>query len=84
MPGSLVIVKLEGAEDVPDATYEEAGRLAAYYSSGRDSKKVEIDYTRKMQLKKPAGAKPGYVIYHTNYSMISKPDIAGITVVTNT
>lgn len=84
MPGSHVIVKLEGAEDVPDATYEEAGRLAAYYSSGRDSKKVEIDYTRKMQLKKPAGAKPGYVIYHTNYSMISEPDIAGITVVTNT
>lgn len=81
MPGSHVIVKLEGAEDIPDATYEEAGRLAAYFSSGRDSKKVEIDYTRKMQLKKPPGAKPGYVIYHTNYSMISEPDIKGIAVV---
>lgn len=81
MPGSHVIVKLEGAEDIPDSTYEEAGRLAAYFSAGRENPKVEIDYTRKMQLKKPAGAKPGYVIYHTNYSMISEPDIKGIEVV---
>lgn len=78
IPGSHVIVKLEGKEDIPDSTYEEAGRLAAYYSAGRDNPKVEIDYTRRMQLKKPAGAKPGYVIYHTNYSMVSEPDIWGI------
>lgn len=81
MPGSHVIVKLLGAEDIPDATYEEAGRLAAYFSAGRENKKVEIDYTRRQQLKKPAGAKPGYVIYHTNYSMVSEPDIRGIAVV---
>lgn len=79
IPGSHVIVKLNGADDIPDHTYEEAARLAAYYSSGRDNPKVEIDYTRKQQLKKPAGAKPGFVIYHTNYSMISVPDIKGIT-----
>ncbi len=83
MPGSHVIVKLNGQEDVPDRTYEEAGRLAAYYSSGRDNPKVEIDYTRRMQLKKPAGAKPGFVIYHTNYSMISTPDIQGIEMVSD-
>ena len=78
MPGSHVIVKLDGAEDVPDATYNEAARLAAYYSSGRDNPKVEIDYTRRKNLKKPAGANPGYVIYHTNFSMLAVPDIAGI------
>ena len=78
MPGSHVIVKLEGAEDVPDATYEEAARLAAYYSSGKTSPKVEIDYTRRCNLKKPPQANPGYVIYHTNYSMVALPDIRGI------
>lgn len=78
MPGSHVIVKLEGAEDVPDATYEEAARLAAYYSSGKTSPKVEIDYTRRGNLKKPPQANPGYVIYHTNYSMVALPDIRGI------
>ena len=82
MPGSHVIVKLEGAEDVPDATYEEAARLAAYYSSGKTSPKVEIDYTRRGNLKKPPQANPGYVIYHTNYSMVALPDIRGITEVT--
>ena len=78
MPGSHVIVKLEGAEDVPDATYEEAARLATYYSSGKTSPKVEIDYTRRGNLKKPPQANPGYVIYHTNYSMVALPDIRGI------
>ncbi len=78
IPGSHVIVKLNGKKDVPDSTYEEAGRLAAYYSSGRQNPKVEIDYTKRQQLKKPAGAKPGFVIYHTNYSMVSIPDIKGI------
>lgn len=78
IPGSHVIVKLEGAEDVPDATYEEAARLAAYYSSGKTSPKVEIDYTRRGNLKKPPQANPGYVIYHTNYSMVALPDIKGI------
>lgn len=78
MPGSHVIVKLEGAEDAPDATYEEAARLAAYYSSGKTSPKVEIDYTRRGNLKKPPQANPGYVIYHTNYSMVALPDIKEI------
>ena len=78
MPGSHVIVRLEGAGGLPDSTYEEAARLAAYYSSGRTAPKVEIDYTERRNIKKPAGAKPGFVIYHTNYSMIAEPRIAGI------
>ncbi len=78
MPGSHVIVKTDGAEKIPDTTYEEAGRLAAYYSSGNTNPKVEIDYTRRKNLKKPPKAKPGYVIYHTNYSLAIEPDINGI------
>ncbi|MGN0395020.1 MAG: NFACT family protein, partial [Coprococcus sp.] len=78
MPGSHVIVKRMGNEELPDSTYEEAGRLAAYYSSGRTNPKVEIDYTERRNLKKPTGAKPGFVIYHTNYSMVTEPDITDI------
>lgn len=78
IPGSHVIVKLEREDDLPDKTYEEAASLAAYYSSGRDNPKVEIDYTKRLNLKKPVGAKPGYVIYHTNYSMMAKPSLLGI------
>ncbi|MDO4553926.1 MAG: NFACT RNA binding domain-containing protein [Lachnospiraceae bacterium] len=76
--GSHVIVRLETADDLPDSTYEEAGRLAAFYSKGRNAPKVEIDYTRRKNLKKPPASKPGFVIYHTNYSMVSEPDISGI------
>ncbi len=77
-PGSHVILRTNGAEELPDSAYEEAARLAAYYSSSREAPKVEIDYTRRRNLKKPPGAKPGYVIYHTNYSMTIEPDIHGI------
>lgn len=70
--GSHVIIRTEGKE-VPDRTYEEAGGLAAYYSQSRQAPKVEIDYIEKKFVKKPAGAKPGFVIYHTNYSLIAAP-----------
>lgn len=76
-PGSHVIVKSDNNE-LPDRTFEEAARLAAYYSGGRDSEKVEIDYIQKKHIKKVAGAKPGFVIYHTNYSMNIEPNIRGI------
>ena len=78
--GSHVIVKSRG-EELPDRTFEEAGRLAAYYSSARDQDKVEIDYTLKKNIKKPSASKPGFVIYNTNYSMISTTDISGIELV---
>ena len=76
-PGSHVIVQTGGAE-LSDRTYEEAAKLAAYYSSLRDSEKVEIDYVEKKQVKKPNGSKPGFVVYYTNYSMMIDPDISGI------
>ena len=77
IPGSHVVVKTEGNE-LPDRTFEEAGKLAAYYSKGREQEKVEIDYTERKNVKKPAGSAPGFVIYHTNYSLMTSPDISGI------
>ncbi len=76
-PGSHVIVKTNGRE-LPDRTFEEAGRLAAYYSKNRGGDKVEIDYVQKKQVKKPGGAKPGFVVYYTNYSLMIASDISGI------
>ena len=77
-PGSHVIVKCGPDGEMPDKTFEEAGRLAAFYSSGKTAPKVEIDYTQKKNLRKPSGSKPGFVVYYTNYSLISEPDINGI------
>lgn len=73
IPGSHVIVKSEGQTELPDRVFEEAGALAAYYSKGRDNDKVEIDYIQKKNIKKVAGAAPGFVIYHTNYSLVATP-----------
>ena len=80
VPGSHVIVKCEG-DELPDRAFEEAAALAAYYSKARLSTKVTVDYTQKKHLKKPAGSPPGYVIYHTNYSLFIDPDISGLTLV---
>ena len=76
-PGSHVIVKCNNQE-LPDNTFEEAARLAAFYSKGSNQDKVEIDYIQKKHVKKVAGAMPGFVIYHTNYSMIAEPNIDNI------
>lgn len=74
VPGSHVIVRTEGKE-LPDRTFEEAGALAAYYSKGRGNEKVEIDYIQRKQVKKAAGGAPGFVIYHTNYSLMATPKL---------
>lgn len=78
MPGSHVIVKTDGRE-LPDSTFEQAAALAAYYSVGRAQEKVEIDYVERKFVKKVNGGAPGFVIYHTNYSMNIAPDISGVT-----
>ena len=77
IPGSHVIVKSGGSE-LPDRTFEEAARLAAFYSKNRAGEKVEIDYIQRKHVKKPNSGKPGFVIYHTNYSMMIEPDISNI------
>lgn len=77
MPGSHVIVK-SGGKELPDATFEEAGRLAAFYSKAKGRDKVEIDYIERKHVKKTPGGKPGFVIYHTNYSLLIDADISNI------
>ncbi len=77
IPGSHVIIK-SGGRSIPDRTYEEAGQLAAYYSKARGADKVEVDYIEKKHVKKPGGGKPGFVIYHTNYSLLAPSDISRI------
>lgn len=78
MPGSHVILKTNGRE-VSDKAFEEAASLAAYYSKGAKNGKVEIDYVQRKEVKKPAGAKPGFVVYYTNYSMIANADISSLS-----
>ena len=77
MAGSHVVVKSKDGE-LPDHIFEIAGQLAAYYSKGRTAPKVEIDYIQKKQVKKPAGAKPGFVVYYTNYSLMAEPSLKGV------
>lgn len=80
-PGSHVVLKTDGKE-IPDRAFEEAASLAAYYSKGRNQDKVEIDYLQKKNVKKPAGAKPGFVVYYTNYSMMISSDISSLQLYT--
>lgn len=77
MPGSHVIIRTNG-DELEDDEYVESARVAAFYSKGKSSGFVEVDYTKKSNVKKPAGAKPGFVIYDTNFSMLVEPDISGI------
>ena len=71
IPGSHVIVK--GASEQDTATMTEAALLAAYYSRARGSENVAVDYTPRKYVKKPAGAKPGMVIYTTNKTAYVTP-----------
>ena len=77
MPGSHVIIRTKG-DELTDEEFIEAAKIAAYYSKGKNSSTVEVDYTKKSNIKKPPNAKPGFVIYDTNYSMLVEPNIEGI------
>lgn len=76
IPGSHVIAKTGNAE-LPDKTCLEAASLAAYYSnagrSADSNARIEVDYVKKKELKRVPGASPGFVIYHTNYSIMIEP-----------
>lgn len=72
IPGSHVIIKCAGKE-VPNETLYQAAMLAAFYSKGRMSSQVPVDYTMKKHVKKPSGSKPGMVIYETNNTIYVTP-----------
>ena len=70
IPGSHVILC---SDNPTDNSIEEAAILASYYSKAKNSTKVPVDYTIVKNIKKPNGAKPGMVIYNTNYTIYTEP-----------
>ncbi len=77
--GSHVVIKTN-ADELEDIEYMEAARLAAFYSKGKNNNLVEVDYTKKQNIRKPPNAKLGFVIYDTNYSMNIDTDISTIKI----
>lgn len=73
IPGSHVIIKTR-QQEVPNKTVLEASHIAAYYSKARDSSNVPVDYTLCKYVKKPNGAKPGFVIYDHNKTVYVTPE----------
>ena len=71
IPGSHVIMITEGDEP-SERDYTEAAETAAYFSQATGDL-VAVDYTAVKNVKKPQGAKPGFVIYKTNYTAFVKP-----------
>ncbi|MBR7184281.1 MAG: NFACT family protein [Clostridia bacterium] len=73
LPGSHVV--LFRGEDAPtDRDFTQAAEIAAYHSGAADGQNVAVDYTLARHVKKPAGGKPGLVIYHTNWTAYVTPD----------
>ncbi|ACV63145.1 Fibronectin-binding A domain protein [Desulfofarcimen acetoxidans DSM 771] len=73
IPGSHVIIRTEGKE-VSENTLLEAASLAAYFSKARNLAKVPVDYTARKFVHKPNGAKPGYVIYDKQKTLLVAPN----------
>ncbi|MGF2383860.1 NFACT RNA binding domain-containing protein [Lentilactobacillus otakiensis] len=71
IPGSHVIIR---SFDPSEETLAEAANLAAYYSKARESSKVQVDYTKVKNIRKPNGTKPGYVIYDNQTTLFVTPD----------
>ncbi len=71
--GSHVILRT-GGQEVDDDTLVEAAKIAAYYSQARESGNVPVDYTQVKHVKKPAGARPGMVVYQTYQTINVTPD----------
>ena len=73
IPGSHTLIRTNGTGEAPDRTILEAAQLAAYYSKAKNSAQVPVDYTQVKNVKKPNGAKPGFVIYEHNQTVYVTP-----------
>jgi predicted ribosome quality control (RQC) complex YloA/Tae2 family protein len=71
MPGSHVVLKAQG--EPTEESILAAAVLAAKHSQGKDATKVAVDYTRRRHVKKPTGAKPGFVLYDNFQTIIVDP-----------
>lgn len=76
VPGSHVLLRTGGAplDDIPDEDLNDALCIAAYNSDAREGNNVAVDYVDVRHVKKPPSARPGLVIYHTNYTAYITPD----------
>ena len=72
-PGSHVVM-FRGEGEPTDRDFTQAAEIAAYHSGAADGQNVAVDYTLARHVKKPAGGKPGLVIYHTNWTAYVTPD----------
>ena len=72
MPGSHVLMQSHG-EEPSEKDFTEAAEIAAFYSKA-EGNNIAVDYTNAKHVKKPAGSKPGYVIYHVNWTAYVTPD----------
>ena len=73
-PGSHVIIRSTGSNDFPKQTMLEAANLAVYYSKARNSRFVEVSWTRVKNVRKPRGAKPGLVYLSRHKILAIEPD----------
>jgi len=74
-PGShVVLMNLDGEDDPSESAFTEAAEIAAYNSKARGGVMIPVDYTRAAKVKKPAGSKPGFVIYTSNWTAYVTPD----------
>ncbi len=74
-PGSHVLLRCAGIDDDPPAsTFTDCAIIAAYFSSEKEKPQTAVDYTKIRYVKKPAGSKPGFVIYEKNYTAYVTPD----------
>ncbi|OLN22838.1 hypothetical protein BTO30_07910 [Domibacillus antri] len=71
IPGSHVVIR---SDEPSDETILEAAMIAAYYSKAKESSSVPVDYTKVRHVKKPSGAKPGFVIYDQQHTVYVTPD----------
>lgn len=71
---TLLVTGGQTLEEIPDTALLQAASLAAFYSKGKESSKVEVDYCPVQNVKKIAGAKPGMVIYDKYYTLLIEPD----------
>lgn len=79
MPGAHVILQPADAAAEPDMdTVREAAEVAAYFSKGRQSSNVPVDWTRARHVRKPRGARPGMVIYDHHQTIYVTPNDHGI------
>lgn len=73
IPGSHVILRVQDT-NIPSGSLEIAAKLAAYFSKSRTSSQVPVDYTLRKHVRKPSGAKPGFVIYEQQRTLYVTPD----------